>query len=80
VVLPEVVLKGFATLRNMGYDFSGAVGANLDFIQHYRSSQQVVNRVEILGGRGFSLTGHHEIMIPLLAHAVLEELRGGTEG
>jgi len=80
VILPEVVLKGFAMLRNMGYDFSGMVGANLDFVQHYRSSQQVVARVELLGGRGIALTGHHEIMIPLLAHAVLEEVCARTPG
>lgn len=77
VVLPEVVLKAFAILRNLGFDFSGTVGANFDFIQQYRSTQQVVKRIEYLGGKGYALTGHHEIMIPLLAHAVMEELGKG---
>lgn len=76
VILPEVALKAFSTLRNLGYDLSGIVGANLDFIQQYRSAQQIVNRIELIGGTGISLIGHHEIMIPLLAHAVLEEMAG----
>lgn len=76
VILPEVALKAFSVLRNLGYDLSGMVGANLDFIQQYRSTQQIVNRLEALGGTGMSLTGHHEILIPLIAHAVLEELEG----
>lgn len=74
VILPEVALKAFSILRNLGIDLSGMVGANLDFIQQYRSTQQVVSRLETLGGTGMSLTGHHEILIPLIAHAVLEEM------
>lgn len=76
VILPEVALKAFSTLCNLGYDLSGVVGANLDFIQQYRSTQQIVSRLELLGGTGMSLIGHHEIMIPLLAHAILEEMVG----
>lgn len=73
VVLPEVLLKAIALLRNRDPEgFTGFLGVNLDFIQHYRSNQQVVTRVKAIGGRGISLTGHHEIMIPLLAQAIIE--------
>jgi len=73
VVLPEVLLKAIATLRNVHGDaFSGFLGANFDFIQHYRSNQQVVSRVHGIGGWGIALTGHHEILIPLLAQAIVD--------
>ena len=74
VVLPEVLLKAIALLRNRDKDaFTGFLGVNFDFIQHYRSNQQVVTRVQSIGGSGMALTGHHEIMIPLLAQAIIEE-------
>lgn len=76
VVLPEVVLKAITTLINLGYDMRGMTGVNLDFVQHYRSNQQVVARVREIGGDGFSLTGHHELMIPLIAAGVIERLEG----
>jgi hypothetical protein len=76
VVLPEVLLKAIALLRNETTDFSHFLGVNFDFIQQYRSNQQVVTRVQAIGGEGIALTGHHEIMIPLLAFAGLEEWRG----
>jgi hypothetical protein len=73
VVLPEVLLKAIALLRNRyAQDFTDFLGVNFDFIQHYRSNQQVVSRVKSIGGRGIALTGHHEIMIPLLAQAIIE--------
>lgn len=73
VVLPEVILKAIALLRNRhGERFTAFLGANLDFMQHYRSNQQVVSRVREIGGRGIALTGHHEILVPLLAQAVVE--------
>lgn len=72
VVLPEVLLKAIAVLRNQTTDFTGLFGVNFDFIQHYRSNQQVVTRVQSIGGDGVALTGHHEILIPLLCFAVLE--------
>ncbi len=75
VILPEVFLKAFSTLCNLGCDLSGMTCANLDFVQQYRPMQQIVNRVDALGATGISLAGHHEILIPLLAHAVLEEMR-----
>lgn len=75
VLLPEVLLKAMATLRNVDPTFGRFLGVNLDMIQHYRANRQVVTHVEALGGEGISLTGHHEIMIPLLAFATLEAVR-----
>lgn len=73
VVLPEVLLKAIALLRNRDpVGFTRFLGVNFDFIQQYRSNQQVVTRVQSIGGQGTALTGHHEIMIPLLAQAILE--------
>lgn len=73
VVLPEVLLKAVALLRNRDPErFTDFLGVNFDFIQQYRSNQQVVNRVKSIGGRGIALTGHHEIMIPLLAQAIVD--------
>jgi len=74
VVLPEVLLKAIALQRNRDpKGFTDFLGVNFDFIQQYRSNQQVVARVKEIGGRGIALTGHHEIMIPLLAQAIMEE-------
>lgn len=73
VVLPEVLLKAVAILRNqLGDDFTDFLGVNFDFIQHYRSNQQVVSRVKSIGGDGVALTGHHELLIPLLGQAVVD--------
>jgi hypothetical protein len=80
VVLPEVLLKAIALLRNESLSFTGFLGVNLDFLQQYRSNQQVVSRVRALGGEGVALTGHHEIMLPLLAHAVLDALATPAAG
>ncbi len=74
VVLPEVILKALNTVINLGHDIRGMTGVNLDFVQHYRSNQQVVSRVRELGGDGISLTGHHELMIPLIAAGVIDRL------
>ncbi|MHB9035276.1 MAG: GSU2086 family protein [Armatimonadota bacterium] len=74
VVLPEVVLKAITMLINLGCDMSGMMGVNLDFVQHYRSNTQIVARVREIGGEGISLTGHHELMIPLIAAGVVENL------
>src|SRR5215471_1533601 len=72
VVLPEVFLKAIALSRNRGVEFSGLTTVNLDFLRMYRAMTNVVARPTITSGRGYSLVGHHEIMIPLLAAAVLE--------
>lgn len=72
VVLPEIFLKAVTVVRNLGFPLEDFTTANLDFIQHYRPATNVVRRPTANGaGRGFSLTGHHEIMIPLLAAQIL---------
>lgn len=73
VVLPEVFLKAVALARNRGISLTGLTTVNLDFVRHYRPQTNVVSRpVAGTGGRGFSLVGHHEILIPLLAAALIE--------
>ena len=67
VILPEVFLKAVSLVRNAGQPLKNFTTANLDFIQHYRPTKNVVERPVLEGGRGIALTGHHEIMIPLLA-------------
>jgi len=74
VVLPEVFLKAVALARNLGHPLFNLTTVNMDFIQHYRPSVNVVKRPTLKGGKGYSLIGHHEIMFPLLAAAVLEEI------
>jgi len=73
VLLPEVLLKCMACLRNSSPDFTRFLGVNMDMIQQYRANEQVVTRVKAIGGEGLTLIGHHEIMVPLLAFAVMEE-------
>lgn len=73
VVLPEVFIKALSAARNLGEDASGFMAVNMDMIQSYRPSVNVVNRPVQGAGRGVSLTGHHEIMIPLLYHLLIHE-------
>ncbi len=70
VVLPEVFLKALTVARNLGYPCKNFTTANFDMIQHYRPGVNVVNRPTMAGGKGYSITGHHEIMIPLLAAGI----------
>jgi hypothetical protein len=79
VVLPEVFLKAVAVARNHGHDLTGLTTVDLDFLQHYRPTTNVVHRPTAGVGRGIRLTGHHEIMIPLLAAALVER-DSGTAG
>jgi hypothetical protein len=72
VVLPEVFLKAVALARNQGRSLAGLTTANFDFIRHYRAQTNVVSRPVAGIGKGYSLVGHHEIMIPLLAAALIE--------
>lgn len=74
VLLPEVFLKALTLVRNLGYKVKNFTTVNMDFIQHYRSLTNVVRRPTKEGGRGYTLTGHHEIMVPLLAGMIKEEL------
>jgi hypothetical protein len=73
VVMPEVFLKAVSSVRNLGYELRDFTTVNLDFLQHYRPRVNVVERPHAQsGGHGYALTGHHEIMIPLIAAALLE--------
>ena len=73
VVMPEVFLKAVSAVRNLGHPLANFTTINLDFLQHYRPKVNVVERPHAqAGGRGIALTGHHELMIPLLAAALIE--------
>ncbi len=74
VLLPEIFLKAVTLCRNLGHPLRRFTTVNMDFVQHYRPNTNVVRRPTQEGGRGFALTGHHEIMLPLLAAAIIEEL------
>ncbi len=71
VIMPEVFLKAVARARNLGVSLEGMTTANMDMTQHYRARRNVLERP---GGDGIALTGHHEIMIPLLHAAVVAAL------
>lgn len=72
VILPEVFLKAVSAVRNLGYPLADFTAVNMDFLQHYRPLTNVVRRPTLDSGRGYNLTGHHEIMVPLLAAALIE--------
>jgi len=72
VVLPEVFLKAVALARNQGRSLDGLTTVNLDFIRQYRTQTNVVSRPVAGIGKGYALVGHHEILIPLLAAALIE--------
>ena len=73
VLLPEVFLKAISVIRNLGNPLGNFTTANFDFLQHYRPRVNVVDRPHARsGGNGYAITGHHEIMIPLLAAALIE--------
>jgi hypothetical protein len=72
VILPEVFLKAVALARNRGLSLDGLTTVNLDFTRLYRPQTNVVSRPVAGIGRGYSLVGHHELMIPLLAAALVE--------
>jgi hypothetical protein len=72
VILPEVFLKAIALVRNRGISLAGMTTVNLDFARLYRPLTNVVSRPTRDSGRGYSLVGHHELLIPLLAAALIE--------
>jgi hypothetical protein len=73
VVLPEVFLKAVSVVRNLGNSLANFTTVNFDFLQHYRPKANVVERPHAgAGGKGYAITGHHEIMLPLLAAALIE--------
>ncbi|AEB09804.1 hypothetical protein [Desulfobacca acetoxidans] len=78
VILPEVFLKALSLARNLGSPVTPLTTVNLDFIQHYRPLTNVVRRPTQGSGQGFALTGHHEILFPLLAAMVVEECSEAT--
>ena len=73
VILPEVFLKAVALARNQGSSLAGLTTVNIDFVRHYRPQTNVVSRPTAGTGHGYSLIGHHELLIPLLAAALIED-------
>ena len=74
VILPEVFLKALSVARNLGNTVDNITTVNMDFIQHYRPVVNVLKRPTMKKGAAYALTGHHEIMFPLLAAAVTEKI------
>lgn len=77
VIMPEVFLKALSIAQNMGFHVDGFTTANFDMTQHYRPLQNVVKRPTAGDSRGLTITGHHEIMIPLLAAGILDRIKQG---
>ncbi len=75
VLLPEVFLKALTVARNLGHVVNNFTTANFDFIRHYRTMTNVVNRPTMGGGKGYNIIGHHELLIPLLAATLLDRLQ-----
>lgn len=75
VILPEVFLKAIAVTRNLNHNVRDFTTVNMDFIQHYRCRENILRRPVMSGGNSYALTGHHEIMFPLLAAAVREKMK-----
>ena len=73
VLLPEVFLKAVAVARNLGANLDDITTANLDMIRHYRPTENVIGR-PVQKGHGHQITGHHEIMLPLLRQAIVESM------
>jgi len=78
VIMPEVFLKALSIAQNLGYHVDNFTTANFDMTQHYRPMQNVLNRPTSGGGKGYSIIGHHEINIPLLAAVILDRIKGGA--
>ncbi len=74
VILPEVFLKALSLARNLGHSIRDFTTVNMDFIKHYRAQTNVVNRPVRQHGKGYTLIGHHELMVPLLFAAVVDKL------
>ena len=74
VIIPEVFLKALSLVRNLGFRVQELTTVNMDFIKQYRPLNNVVSRPTLEGGVGFNLVGHHEIMFPLIASAIIEGL------
>ncbi len=72
VLMPEVFLKAFTIAQNLGKNLHDFITVNMDMIAHYRPGENVVRRPASVGGRGYTIQGRHEIMVPLLAAALIE--------
>lgn len=79
VIMPEVFLKALSVAQNMGFHVDNFTTANFDMTQHYRPLQNVVKRPTSGVSRGLTITGHHEIMLPLLAAGILDRI-GASHG
>jgi hypothetical protein len=72
--MPEVFLKAVSAIRNLGHPLANFTTVSIDFLQHYRPRVNVVERPHAQsGGTGYALTGHHELLIPLLAALLIEK-------
>jgi len=78
VIMPEVFLKALSIAQNLGYHVDNFTTANFDMNQHYRPMQNVIKRPTSGSGKGYSIVGHHEINIPLLATAILDKIEKGA--
>ena len=74
MILPEVFLKALNLARNLGHRVRDLVTVDRDFMCQYRPGVNVVQRPPAGGGQGYRLTGHHELLFPLLCAAILEKL------
>lgn len=74
VLLPEVFLKALSIAQNLGHQVDHFTTANFDMVQHYRPLQNVVKRPTSGSSRGYTVTGHHEIMLPLLAAGIMDKI------
>jgi hypothetical protein len=79
VLLPEVFLKALSIAQNLGHHVDNFTTVNMDMQQHYRPLQNVVKRPTAGKSMGYTITGHHEIMLPLLAAGVLDKI-GNSHG
>jgi hypothetical protein len=82
VIMPEVFLKALTIARNLSGNGkpNGFVGCDLDMQRHYRPRMNVVQRPTLHGGKGFEITGHHEIMVPLLVWSVISKIEASAGG
>jgi hypothetical protein len=74
VILPEVFLKAVTVARNLGYKINKFTTANFDMMSQYRPHQNVISRPTSRGGKGYSIIGHHELMVPLVYRSIIEKI------
>ncbi len=80
VILPEVFLKAVSLAQNVGATVEGFTAVNMDFIRHYRPQTNVVGRPTAKTGKGITLVGHHEIMVPLVCAGIIDGLEARKKG